>query len=149
MQHPSQDHYEQIDSPSHNQSSHPNHACSQPRSCNSDGETPTLGQPHSTTTLLFDDSTQTKDESLFSNDKGDSPTTALRGKIRSYSVPPPLPPKPATDYQNVVKVRGRMASDSQSYNNDHQRTPPPQSSTAQVNKAKDQRRCLCVCSLYS
>ena len=127
-----------IDSPTHDQSSHPNHACSQSRSCNSDGDTPTLGQPYSTATLPFDGPTETKDESLFSNDKGYPPTMALKDKIRSHSLPPPLPPKP--DYQNVAKLCRRIASDSQSHNNDHQRNPPPQSSIACGDKAKDQRR---------
>ena len=123
MQHPSQDHYELIDSPTHDQSPHPNHTCSQPRSCNSDGDTPTLGQPRSTDTLPFDDPTETKDESLFSDDNRDSTV-------------PTLPPKP--EYENVTKFRRKMSSDGQSYNNDHQRNPPSQSSTACG--ATDQRR---------
>ena len=142
MRNPDQDHYKQIDSPSHyhSQSSYPNHACNRPISCSSDGGTLTIGQPHSTSTLPFDDPcTQTKDEPLF---KGHSPTTALGYKTRSHSIPPPLPPKP--DYQNVAKVRRRIASDAQSYNGGHQSNLPPQSATMHGTKAKDQRRFICI-----
>ena len=146
MRNPDQDHYKQIDSPSHyhSQSSYPNQACNRPISCSSDGGTLTIGQPHSTSTLPFDDPTQTKHESLF---KGHSPTMALGYKTRSHSTPPPLPPKP--EYRNVAKVRGRIASDAQSYNGGHQSKLPPQSSTMHGAKAKDQRRFICTCSTYT
>ena len=139
MQNPDQDHYKQIDSTSYSQSSYQNQACNRPISCSSDGGTLTIGRPHFTSTLPFDDPTQTKDESLF---KGHSPTTALGYKTRSHSIPPPLPPKP--EYQNVAKVRRRIASDAQSYNGGHQSNLPQQSATMHGAKARDQRRFICI-----